>query len=98
MARALVRMAESDLRRCGILREDDQVLFKSAMLLKYANIIFDLERAAALATVHGFLDEVDIAYGGRYGEWGYLWTDESFKSGEAAAQKALEHMSAAARA
>jgi hypothetical protein len=58
-------------------------------LLKYANVIFDLDRAAALKTVHGYLDEIGIAYCGRYGDWGYMWTDESFKSGEEAASKAL---------
>jgi len=79
-----------DLRRCGYLREDDQILDRRAMLLPYANIIFDLDRAAALKIVHGYLDEIGIAYCGRYGEWGYLWTDESFKSGELAAQKVLE--------
>ena len=46
------------------------------MLVRYANIIFDLERAAALETVHGYLDDIGIAYCGRYGDWGYLWTDE----------------------
>jgi len=86
-----------DLRRCGILREDDRVLFQSAMMLKYANIIFDLERAAALKVVHGYLDEIGVAYCGRYGDWGYLWTDESFKSGENAAHKALEQLSTSAR-
>jgi protoporphyrinogen oxidase len=79
----------ADLRRCGVLREDDRVLSSSAMLLKYANIIFDLDRAAALATVHGYLDDLGIAYCGRYGDWGYMWTDESFKSGELAAERAL---------
>jgi protoporphyrinogen oxidase len=79
----------ADLRRCGLLREDDKVLFREAMLLRYANIIFDLERAAALKTVHGYLDDVGIAYCGRYGDWGYLWTDESFKSGENAADSVL---------
>jgi len=79
-----------DLRRCGYLREDDQILDRRAMLLPYANIIFDLERAAALKIVHGYLDEIGIAYCGRYGDWGYLWTDESFKSGELAAQRALQ--------
>jgi protoporphyrinogen oxidase len=78
-----------DLRRCGYIREDDQILDRKAMLLPYANIIFDLERAAALKIVHGYLDEIGIAYCGRYGDWGYLWTDESFKSGELAAQKVL---------
>jgi len=78
-----------DLRHCGLLREDDGVLCSKAMLLRYANVIFDLDRAAALATVHGYLDELGIAYCGRYGDWGYMWTDESFKSGEAAADKVL---------
>jgi protoporphyrinogen oxidase len=87
----------ADLRKCGLLRDDDRILFKEAMMLKYANIIFDLERAEALKTVHSYLDELGIAYGGRYGEWGYLWTDESFKSGEVAAQKALEHVTETAR-
>ena len=79
----------TDLRRCGLLREDDQILCRKAMLLRYANIIFDHERAAALKLVHGYLDNLGIAYCGRYGDWGYLWTDESFKSGENAAERAL---------
>ena len=79
----------TDLRRCGLLREDDRILFRNAMLLRYANVIFDLERADALKTVHGYLDDLGIAYCGRYGDWGYMWTDESFKSGEQAAEKAL---------
>ena len=79
----------TDLRRCGIVREDDQILSRKAMFLRYANVIFDLERAAALKTVHAYLDDVGIAYCGRYGDWGYMWTDESFISGERAAEKAL---------
>jgi len=81
-----------DLRRCGLLREDDRVLFRKAVLLKYANVIFDLDRAAALKTVHGYLDDLGIAYCGRYGDWGYMWTDESFISGERAAEKALSKL------
>ena len=82
----------TDLRRCGLLRQEDRILFSSAMMVRYANIIFDLDRAAALETVHGYLDDLGIAYCGRYGDWGYLWTDESFKSGETAAQKVLGRM------
>ena len=79
-----------DLRRCGLLREEDRVLFSSAMTIRYANIIFDFDRADALKVVHGYLDDIGITYCGRYGDWGYLWTDESFKSGENAAQKVLD--------
>jgi protoporphyrinogen oxidase len=78
-----------DLHKCGLLREEDEVLSKKAMLLRYANIIFDLERAEALKTVHAYLDELGIAYCGRYGDWGYMWTDESFISGELAAGRAI---------
>ena len=78
-----------DLRRVGLLRDNDQILEKKAMLLKYANIIFDLERADSLKIVHGYLDDIGIAYCGRYGDWGYMWTDESFISGEKAVDRAL---------
>lgn len=81
-----------DLRRCGLLHENDRVLFRQARFLKYANVIFDLERASALAIVHGYLNDLGIAYCGRYGDWGYMWTDESFKSGELAAERALESL------
>ena len=79
----------SDLIRCGVVREDDEILYRDARIIPYANVIFDLERADALSTVHGYLDDIGIAYCGRYGEWGYLWTDESFLSGENAAQQIM---------
>jgi protoporphyrinogen oxidase len=78
-----------DLKKVGLVREEDEILCRKAMLLRYANIIFDLERADALKTVHGYLDDIGIAYCGRYGDWGYMWTDESFISGERAAERAL---------
>jgi protoporphyrinogen oxidase len=86
----LIKPVIADLRRCGVLKESDQIVFSSAMLVKYANIIFDLERTDALKTVHGYLDDIGINYCGRFGDWGYLWTDESFKSGENAAQMVLD--------
>jgi protoporphyrinogen oxidase len=82
------------LRKCGVIRPDDKIVFRDAMVIPYANIIFDLDRAAALKTVHGYLDDLGIGYCGRYGEWGYLWSDEAFLSGESAAQKALERTAA----
>jgi protoporphyrinogen oxidase len=78
-----------DLRRCGLLKPEDKILFKNTMHIEYANVIFDLERAAALDIVHKYLDDVGIRYCGRFGDWGYIWTDQAFESGEKAAQKAL---------
>jgi hypothetical protein len=62
---------------------------KDAVYIPYANIIFDHPRVEALATVRGFLEDSGIRTCGRYGEWAYFWTDDSFKSGEAAAERAL---------
>ncbi len=83
----LIEPAIEDFRRSGLIREGDRVVFREARLIEYANVIFDHDRAAALETVHGYLDEVGIRYAGRYGLWGYQWTDESFVSGEEAVER-----------
>jgi len=82
----------NDLQKCGLLVPEDEIVFREARIASYAHVIFDLDRAKALETVHGYLDEIKIAYCGRFGDWGYLWTDESFVSGENAAQKILDSL------
>ncbi len=86
---SLIEPVIADLKKVGLLRETDRILFKNAFLVPYANVIFDLDRAKALETVHGYLDDINVSYCGRYGDWGYMWTDESFISGERAAETAL---------
>jgi hypothetical protein len=81
-----------DLVRCGVLSEDDDVAYKGAFACRYANVIFDHDRAPALEVVHGYLEEVGIAWCGRYGDWGHIWTDEAFLSGERAAELALSRV------
>lgn len=82
------------LRRCGVIRDADRIVHRSALLVPWANIIFDLDRGAALEVVHGYLRDVGVQCCGRYGEWGYLWTDEAFASGESAAQRSLDALRA----
>lgn len=79
-----------DLIRCGVLREDDKILFRHALYIPYANVIFDLDTGPATTVVHGYLKDIGIAYCGRYGDWAYIWTDQSFISGENAAQRVLD--------
>jgi len=79
----------ADLRRCGLVKPADEIIFKHAKVIDYANIIFDLERQPALQIIREYLAEVGIFSCGRYGLWGYHWTDQSFMSGESAAQKVL---------
>lgn len=85
-----IESAIENLRRCGLIKPDDRILLRDAKLSPYAGIIFDHDRPAALRVVHDYLEEVEIRYCGRFGDWAYLWTDDSFISGERAAQRALD--------
>jgi protoporphyrinogen oxidase len=93
---SLIEPVIADLRRCGLLKDEDRILFRNAMVVPYANVIFDLERAESLRIVHAYLDEIGVAYCGRYGDWGYMWTDESFTSGERAAESVLTSLASSA--
>jgi protoporphyrinogen oxidase len=86
----LIEPAINDLRRCGLIKPQDQILHRSAHVSWYGNVIWDHDRAPALEIVHGYLDELAVRYCGRFGEWAYLWTDDAFCSGERAAEKVLE--------
>jgi protoporphyrinogen oxidase len=95
---ALLDPVVADLQRCGFLREDDAILLSDVVVNRYANVIYDHDRAPALEVVHGYLDEVGIDYCGRYGNWGHEWTDEAFVSGEETAASVLDGIGAASRA
>lgn len=90
---SLAQRVVSDLRRCGFLDERDSILLTDAALVRYANVIYDFDRTAALSIIHGFLDDVKIDYCGRYGDWNHAWTDEAFISGEEGAKRALSRLS-----
>jgi len=50
--------------------------------VKYANVVFDFERAKNVSIIHAYLNQNDIKYIGRFGEWDYLWSDQSLLSGK----------------
>ena len=51
----------ADLQKAGVVKESDRILTRHASVVRYANVIFDLDRAEAIKTVHGYLDDVGIA-------------------------------------
>lgn len=81
-----------DLKKCGLLNDKDKILYREAKIIPFANVIFDHDRKSNLEIVHNYLDEIGVKYCGRYGEWGYQWTDESFISGMNAAQKVISEI------
>jgi protoporphyrinogen oxidase len=88
----LIEPVIADLRRCGFIRDTDSILLKEAAINRYANVIYDHDRAPALEIVHGYLRDVGINYCGRYGNWDHAWTDEAFISGEEAASEILAEL------
>ncbi len=50
--------------------------------VKYANVVFDFERKKNVQIIHNYLDQIAIKYIGRFGEWDYLWSDQSLLSGK----------------
>lgn len=85
-----IEPVRQELLRMGILREDDEYLVAEARYIPYANVIFDLDSGPGTEAVHGYLDDVGVEYCGRYGDWAYIWTDESYLSGEQAVERMLE--------
>lgn len=80
------------LRRSGIISSNDKIIYSEAKLIPYANIIYDFDRKPSLSVVKKFLDEKDIKYCGRYGNWENLMAEESFISGENAAKKVIKQL------
>lgn len=86
---SFIEVVLNDLKRTGLMTDSDRVLHQSALFVPHANIIHDHDKLPALELIMPFLDEIGIITCGRYGLWGYQWTDEAFLSGEAAAEQIL---------
>jgi protoporphyrinogen oxidase len=81
-----------ELRLLGIIRAEDRVVFSEARQIDYANVIFDLDSGPSSRLVHEYLDDVGVGYCGRYGDWAYIWTDQSYLSGQRSAQRMLDRL------
>lgn len=78
-----------ELVRIGILRSAGEVIWARSREVQYANVVFDHRRAAALGAILPWLEAQGVVLAGRYGEWGYHWTDDAVRSGWAAASRCI---------
>jgi protoporphyrinogen oxidase len=78
-----------DLRRTGFIQERDEILMANSVECRYANVIYDNDRSAALDIIRSYLRSTGIHCCGRYGAWDHAWTDQAFMSGDAAARQIL---------
>ncbi|WP_411034591.1 protoporphyrinogen/coproporphyrinogen oxidase [Shinella sp. BYT-45] len=53
--------------------------------LPFGNVVFDLGMEERRDVVRGWVESQDILLAGRFGEWDYLWSNQAFMSGRAAA-------------
>ena len=70
----------------GVLRQDD-IIFTHIGFEKYANVIFTTPIYEARSIVRNYLSSMRIETIGRFGEWDYLWSDQSLISGMRIADK-----------
>ena len=76
------------LKKMGLVKCDDEVMFMHHKQLPWGNVVFDLGMEKRRSLVLNWLGEVGIITAGRFGEWDYLWSNQAFMSGMKAAEKA----------
>lgn len=84
---ALIEQTRKDLVKCGILKEDDKILTKQLLGIRYAYVIYDLNHRKNIDVIHAYLKSIDIYPCGRFGEWEYFNMDHSIMSGKRTAEE-----------
>lgn len=74
------------LKKMGLVKSEDEVLFMHHKQLAWGNVVFDLGMEERRAIVRSWLEKVGIKTAGRFGEWDYLWSNQAFMSGLKAAK------------
>ncbi|MCP4405265.1 MAG: NAD(P)-binding protein [bacterium] len=75
------------LRRCGILRKNDEILVSDVVRIECAYVIHDRRRKLALETIMPFLEKCNIHSIGRYGAWEYNSMEGAILAGKCIAEK-----------
>ncbi|SFV67009.1 Putative O-antigen synthesis protein, WbyH [hydrothermal vent metagenome] len=67
----------------------EDIVVKDMRILPYGNVVFYKGMEADRKIVQDYLESINIHRVGRFGEWAYLWTDQSLLSGKKVADKGL---------
>jgi protoporphyrinogen oxidase len=74
------------LRRCGILKDGDEILVCDVVRIDCAYVLYDLHRTEALNSILPYLHEHQIYSTGRYGAWEYASMEDAILAGKQAAE------------
>jgi protoporphyrinogen oxidase len=73
------------LRTCGLLADDDEVVFMEPHRIEPAYVLFDEHYEAARALVLDWLATQEVTSVGRYGRWAYTGMEDALLEGKEAA-------------
>jgi protoporphyrinogen oxidase len=74
------------MERMGLAARSD-VIFTHHKHLPFGNVVFDLGMEERRDRVRAWVEAQGIGVAGRFGEWAYLWSNQSFMSGRAAVER-----------
>ncbi|MBI3012688.1 MAG: FAD-dependent oxidoreductase [Elusimicrobia bacterium] len=84
---ALLKHIRKDLEKCGLLKKSDEILVTNIIPIRYAYVIYTLDRKEIMEPIFNFFKENNIFSIGRYGEWKYSFMEEAILDGKKTAEK-----------
>jgi len=83
------------MQRMGLAARSE-VIFTHHKHLPFGNVVFDLGMEVRRDRVRSWVEHQGIRLAGRFGEWAYLWSNQSLLSGHRAVQEICRAVEAAA--
>lgn len=77
---SLCNYIEKCINKMNIAKSED-IMFMNVKYEKYANVVFYKDIYRNKKIVHDYLKSKTIEFIGRFGEWDYLWSDQSMVTG-----------------
>jgi protoporphyrinogen oxidase len=81
------------LEKMGLATPDEIVVLDHRRL-DYGNVVFDLGMEERRTLAREWVEAQDVQVAGRFGEWDYLWSNQSLLSGMGASRRALARAAA----
>ncbi|HBC91810.1 MAG TPA: hypothetical protein DCZ10_02615 [Pelotomaculum sp.] len=77
----------------GVIDKDDKITLAVCQDIKHAQVLYHKQHNESRRAVLDYLVRNNIYCIGRYGEWAYLWSDQSILSGKRLAERLVNNMS-----
>ncbi|MTI85041.1 MAG: hypothetical protein FH756_14385 [Firmicutes bacterium] len=74
----------------GVIAKDDNITLARSQDVKHAQVLYHGQHAESRRAVLDYLQKHDIHCIGRYGEWAYLWSDQSILNGKRLAERLVK--------